>query len=427
MANETLAKDPEQQPKQEAKRYRNFSPEFIEQWKADQAEGKANPFATPDSAVVRRNPKRDMSPRIHRPPFQRDIDKIINVPPYNRYAGKTQVFSFVRNDDISRRGLHVQLVARTARTIARLLGLNLDLTEAIALGHDLGHTPFGHAGEHILNDLYHADTGRYFNHNVHSARVMDDLYARNVSLQTLDGILCHNGESSQKVFRLGNVHDFDGFDAQMEACYIDEQAIGHLRPFTLEGCVVRISDMIAYVGKDRQDAMNTGAIGDDRSFSEGVVGVQNAQIINNLTVDIVEHSYMQDCISMSEEAFRSLKTAKAENYEQIYLVGDQTNVYEEEIRPMFEELYEQLLADLRAGNESSPLFKHHIERIERQRGFYDDARPYREEEPHQIVVDYLAAMTDEYFLAAHRFMCPWSRHQVEFRDYFDGMEYTPAR
>lgn len=400
--------------------YNNFSSEFIEQWKADRAEGRTNPYATPDSAVVRRNPHRDMSPRIHRPPFQRDIDKIINVPPYNRYAGKTQVFSFVRNDDISRRGLHVQLVARTARTISRLLGLNPDLTEAIALGHDLGHTPFGHAGEHILNDLYHASTGRYFNHNVHSVRVMDNLYARNVSLQTLDGILCHNGESSQKVFRLGGVHDFDAFDAQMEACYVDQQAIGHLRPSTLEGCVVRISDMIAYVGKDRQDALNTGALGDDQVFSEGVVGVQNAEIINNLTVDIVEHSYMQDCIQMSEDAFRNLKTAKAENYERIYLVGDQTNIYQDEIRPMFEELYDRLLADLRAGDESSPLFKHHIERIERQRGFYDDTRSYRKEEPHQIVVDYLAAMTDEYFLAAHRYLCPTSRHHVEFRDYFDG-------
>lgn len=411
----------------EAKRYKNFSPEFIEQWKADRAAGRTNPYATPDDAVARRNPKRDMSPRIHRPPFQRDIDKIINVPPYNRYAGKTQVFSFVRNDDISRRGLHVQLVARTARSIARLLGLNPDLTEAIALGHDLGHTPFGHAGEHILNDLYHADTGRYFNHNVHSVRVMDELYARNVSLQTLDGILCHNGESSQKVFYRGNVGDFSHFDAQVEACYESEDAIGRLRPSTLEGCVVRISDMIAYVGKDRQDAVNTGAIDNDREFSEGVVGVQNAEIINNLTVDIVEHSYMRDSIQMSEEAFRSLKTAKAENYENIYLAGDQGDVYEDEIRPMFAELYERLLADLKAGNESSPLFKHHIERIERQRRIYEDERPYRKEEPHQIVVDYLAAMTDEYFLAAHRFICPESRHRVEFRDYFDGMRYTPSK
>ena len=168
--------------------YNNFSSEFIDRWNADTDKGISNPYRCKNEDVIRRNPKRDMSQRLHRPPFCRDIDKILNVPPYNRYAGKTQVFSFVRNDDISRRGLHVQLVARTARTIARMLRLNEDLTEAIALGHDLGHTPFGHAGEHILNDLYHADTGRYFNHNVHSARVLDHLYARNVSLQTLDGV-----------------------------------------------------------------------------------------------------------------------------------------------------------------------------------------------------------------------------------------------
>ena len=132
----------------------------------------------------------------------------------------------------------------------------------------------------------------------------------------------------------------------------------------------------------------------------------NAEIINNLTVDIVEHSYLRDHIEMSDDAFAALKTAKAENYERIYLAGDQGDIYEEEIRPMFEELYEQLLRDLKTNNESSPLFKHHIEKIERQRRLYDDDAPYRKEEPHQIVVDYLAAMTDEYFLAAHKFICP---------------------
>ncbi|MDO4443557.1 MAG: HD domain-containing protein [Slackia sp.] len=402
--------------------YRNFSKAFIEQFEADRAAGRTNPHRTDDARAIRRNPARDMSPRLHRPPFIRDIDKILNVAPYNRYAGKTQVFSFVRNDDISRRGLHVQLVARTARTIARMLGLNEDLTEAIALSHDLGHTPFGHAGERILNDLYRADTGRFFNHNVHSVRVLDTLYARNVTLQTLDGILCHNGESSQKEFRLGETHDFETFDSLMEACSVDERAIGGLRPSTLEGCVVRISDMIAYVGKDRQDAMGVGSLPDDSGFSGGALGVQNAEIINNLTVNIVEHSYMRDRIAMSDEAFASLKTAKAENYERIYLADEQGDIYEDEIRPMFGELYETILADLASGDESAPVFKHFIERIERQRSFYDENRPYRLEEPHRIAVDYLASMTDEYFLAAHRFMCPHSTHAVEFRDYFHDMK-----
>ena len=401
--------------------YRNFSKDFIEQFEADRAAGRTNPYRTDDADAVRRNPARDMSPRLHRPPFVRDIDKILNVAPYNRYAGKTQVFSFVRNDDISRRGLHVQLVARTARTIARMLGLNEDLTEAIALGHDLGHTPFGHAGERILNDLYHADTGRFFNHNVHSVRVLDTLYARNVTLQTLDGILCHNGESSQQEFLRGETHDFETFDELAEACSVDQNVIATLRPSTLEGCVVRISDMIAYVGKDRQDAVGVGSLADDGVFSDGSLGTQNAEIINNLTVDIVEHSYMRDRIAMSEEAFRSLKTAKAENYERIYLADEQGDVYKEQIEPMFAELYETILADLATGDENAPVYKHFIEKIEGQRRLYDESAPYRDEEPHRIVVDYLAGMTDEYFLAAHRFMCPHSTHGVEFRDYFPDM------
>ncbi len=401
--------------------YRNFSKDFIEQFEADRAAGRTNPYRTDDADAVRRNPARDMSPRLHRPPFVRDIDKILNVAPYNRYAGKTQVFSFVRNDDISRRGLHVQLVARTARTIARMLGLNEDLTEAIALGHDLGHTPFGHAGERILNDLYHADTGRFFNHNVHSVRVLDTLYARNVTLQTLDGILCHNGESSQQEFLRGETHDFETFDELAEACSVDQNVIATLRPSTLEGCVVRISDMIAYVGKDRQDAVGVGSLADDGVFSDGSLGTQNAEIINNLTVDIVEHSYMRDRIAMSEEAFRSLKTAKAENYERIYLADEQGDVYKEQIEPMFAELYETILADLATGDENAPVYKHFIEKIEGQRRLYDESAPYRDEEPHRIAMDYLAGMTDEYFLAAHRFMCPYSTHGVEFRDYFHDM------
>ena len=112
------------------------------------------------------------------------------IPPmYNRYADKTQVFSLYRNDDISRRSSHVQLVSRIARNIGGLLGLNTDLIEAISLGHDIGHTPFGHAGEHKLNELYNGNTGRYFNHNVHSVRVLDQIFNLNLSMETLDGIL----------------------------------------------------------------------------------------------------------------------------------------------------------------------------------------------------------------------------------------------
>ncbi|MDO5108088.1 MAG: HD domain-containing protein, partial [Coriobacteriaceae bacterium] len=110
------------------------------------ASGRLSEFATKDTDVIRRDTERDNT-TVLRPAFLRDAEKIIHLPFYNRLTGKTQVFSFRANDDLTRRGLHVQLVARVARDIGRALGLNLDLIEAIALGHDIGHTPFGHAGE----------------------------------------------------------------------------------------------------------------------------------------------------------------------------------------------------------------------------------------------------------------------------------------
>ena len=157
-----------------------LSPELVERIAADRASGV--------DQVIRRVNRAADEGTLMRPAFMRDIEKILHLPAYTRYAGKTQVFSFRSNDDLSRRGLHVQLVSRIARDIGRALGLNCDLIEAIGLGHDLGHTPFGHAGERFLNDIYHLRTGRYFFHNVQSVRVLDALYGRNVSLQTLDGV-----------------------------------------------------------------------------------------------------------------------------------------------------------------------------------------------------------------------------------------------
>ncbi|MBQ2669341.1 MAG: HD domain-containing protein, partial [Clostridia bacterium] len=153
-----------------------------------------------DKAIRRENKEHDKA-RLWRGAFVRDAEKIMHSPYYNRYADKTQVFSLYKNDDISHRALHVQLVSRISRNIGKLLGLDLDLIEAIALGHDIGHTPFGHAGERFLNELYNAETGRYFNHNVHSVRDLDKISPLNIRLQPLDGILCHTGEFECKEYR----------------------------------------------------------------------------------------------------------------------------------------------------------------------------------------------------------------------------------
>lgn len=368
-----------------------------------------------DGGALRRFPEHDKA-TLWRPAYIRDTEKIMHSLYYNRYADKTQVFSFYKNDDISHRGYHVQLVSRIARNIGRVLGLNCDLIEAIALGHDMGHTPFGHAGESFLNEIYHARTGRYFSHNVHSVRVLDSILKLNLSLQTLDGILCHNGEAEFMEYRPSPLSSFEEFDKKVESCRTDENNIKKLIPNTLEGCVVRISDIIAYIGKDRQDAIKTHMIESEDIFDENNIGNYNAAMINNLIVNILENSFGQDCIRMDKEHFEALKKAKSDNYKLIYLTGDNRQRYDEIIRPMFERLYLRILDDLARKDESSPVFRHHISVIEnalRYRGGSD----YRNTDPDLTAVDFIASMTDDYFIDLYEHY--FGKSKIEYISYFD--------
>lgn len=383
-----------------------------------------NPYAFRDEDIVRRNPEHDKA-NIWRPAFVRDTEKIIHVPYYNRYSDKTQVFSFYKNDDISRRALHVQLVARIARNIGNVLGLNESLIESISLGHDIGHTPFGHAGERILSELYEEQTGRYFNHNVHSVRVLDGIIHRNISLQTLDGILCHNGELELREYRPCEMSTFVEFDKKVESCYVDKEAIGQLTPCTMEGCVMRICDIIAYLGKDRQDAERLGLL-PKKSFSSGAIGTSNSEIINNLIVNLIENSYGKPYLKMDEEYFDALRQAKRENYEMIYKNGELNAMYENEIRPMFGELYRELLKQARSGDRNTIFYLHHISYVEKNNRYVKDRVkdegdfvPYKEQEPNQLVVDYLASMTDDYFIDLYHELFPKGKHDVKFVGYFD--------
>ena len=373
-----------------------LSDELIERMSDDRARGWENPYRTSDEDALRREERPADRSNIWRPAFVRDVEKILHMPAYNRYAGKTQVFSFRSNDDLSRRGLHVQLVARIARDIGFALGLNCDLIEAIGLGHDLGHTPFGHAGERCLNDVFHERTGRWFFHNVHSVRVLDKLYGRNISLQTLDGALCHNGEYEQRVFELSGLSSFGEFDRVVDECVSGGGAvIGHLRPMTLEGCVVRISDIIAYVGRDRQDAIEAGLLTGD-AFEDGLGGAYNSWILTHASADIIEHSYGKDRIEMSEELFAEIRRAKAENYAKIYRSSGIEGERAEVLARAFELMYERCLDDLHKRDESSFIFRHHIMRIEEQLAHYGRTYDWQSD-PEQTVVDYIASMTDGYF------------------------------
>ncbi len=395
--------------------YEKLSAERERQLQADRESGKLPAIGFPDRDAVRRDPSRDQ-PSALRPAFIRDIDKILHCPYYNRYADKTQVFSFYKNDDITRRGLHVQLVSRIARTIGRALNLNLELIEAIALGHDIGHTPFGHAGERFLDELLAAESGRHFAHNIHSVRVLSEIYPLNITLQTLNGIAAHNGEMEQSLYQPAPLTDFELFDRQIEGCYRDPAQIKKLVPCTLEGCVVRIADIIAYLGKDRQDAERANLI-ENRAFSGGRLGTYNAEIINNLIVNIVEHSYGKPHIRMDDAHFEALQAAKSENYGLIYKNGAVEQELNQTIRPMMQKLYLRLLSDLREGNTASPIFTHHIAYV--NKAHYHRQISYEQTEPNQLVADYIASMTDDYFIDLFAFLFPKSRLKITYKGYFD--------
>ena len=380
------------------------------------ANGHLSPYACTGEQAIRRSTRHDAG-TVQRPSFVRDSEKIIHLPAYNRLAGKTQVFSLRANDDISRRGLHVQLVSRVARDIGLSLGLNLDLIEAIALGHDIGHTPFGHAGERFLNDAFHRRTGRWFFHNVQSVRVLDVLYGRNLSLQTLDGVICHNGECERQVFETSGLAGFDEFDAIVQGCWdTGEHAIGHLRPMTLEGCVVRVSDIIAYVGKDRQDAIAAGIVGEE-DFDDGLGGAYNSWALGAFISDVVEHSFGRDRIEMSEEAFCEIRRAKRENYEKIYNASELNGELAADVAGLFERVYERTLADLRAGDEGAPVFRHHIVDVNRALGYYGQSYKW-EDDLDLTAVDYISSMTDDYFVALCESLFPESERVFKRRGYF---------
>lgn len=402
----------------EKKRYNDLSKELQERILEERARGYVNPYRISDEDAIRRKQDWDKN-KLLRPAYIRDIEKIMHTPYYNRYADKTQVFSFYKNDDITRRALHVQLVSRIARNIGGLLGLNVDLIEAIALGHDIGHTPFGHAGERYLSECLQEHAGQYFNHNVHSVRVLDEIMNRNISLQTLDGILCHNGEFAMQEYRPVPIEDFAHFDKKYEECYANEQAIGKLVPYTLEACVVRVCDMIAYLGKDRQDAKRANLILSDDIFDEQAFGKSNPEIINNLIVNIVENSYGKDCIVMDDEYYMAIKATKKENYEKIYFNESVEKTYIESIRPMFHTMYDKLLADANSKDENSIIYKHHIEFVKENTATYGYEKYLDTTSPEQMVVDYMASMTDDYFIDLYEYLFPNSPYKIEYVSYFE--------
>lgn len=397
-------------------KYEALSQEVADQIAQAKKTGINNVVSFKDEDVVRRRNVASDKATVWRPTFVHDIDKILHSPYYNRYTDKTQVFSLYKNDDITRRSLHVQLVSRISRTIGAALHLNLDLIEAIALGHDIGHPPFAHTGESYLNELSLANTGRIFSHNLQSVRVLDAIFPYNISLQTLNGIVSHNGEIECEEYHPVPMNSFEEFDRMMERCYTDPKYHSSIMPSTMEAAVVRLSDIIAYLGKDRQDAIRANVALENMFVNEDI-GSINAEIINNLVINVIECSYGKPYIRLDSKHFKALQKSKRDNYKMIYNNAASLANLENTVKPMMAEIYGQMLEDLRLGKKTSPIFTHHIDYV--NSAPYKRSKPYEATDPHFIVTDFIASMTDDYFIELHAYLFPNSHLKVEYKGYFD--------
>ena len=329
-----------------------------------------------------------------RPVYFRDSDRIIHSLSYTRYIDKTQVYSFVKNDHITHRVLHVQLVSKVARMIGKALNLNEDLIEAIALGHDVGHTPFGHTGENFLNEICEKENIGYFKHNAQSVRCLKDIEELNISIQTLDGILAHNGELLQDKYE-PKVKTKEQFLNELEKSFYEGKFDKKISPMTLEGCVVRVSDIIAYIGRDIEDAITVGTINrkDIPKEITDVLGDNNSKIVDTIIKDIIINSIGRGYLCFTKDIFEALMKLKKWNYENIYLSKDASK-NENIIKEYFYKLYYLYLEYLDENNNLNTNSKKRlIEFInERSKEYIESTNKKR------MIIDYIAGQTDNYFL-----------------------------
>lgn len=283
-----------------------------------------------------------------RTPFQRDRSRIVHSKAFRRLAHKTQVFIDPEGDHYRTRLTHTLETTGISRAVARALGLNEDLTEAIGLGHDLGHTPFGHAGEKALSAILEEKCGRSFLHNEHSLRVVDvlerDGRGLNLTAEVRDGILNHTGESE---------------------------------PQTLEGKIVRLVDRVAYINHDIDDAIRAGAVSaaDLPREEIAVLGDSGSRRIDRLVHDIVESSSEAGDVHQSDELAESMSSLRDFMFERVYL-SEHTRAQNERAVLVVRSLFAYLLE--------------HPESIPEKEGTKGG--------PVERATDYLAGMTDRFAL-----------------------------
>jgi dGTPase len=351
-----------------------------------------SPIATFSAEGVRRFHD-ELLEEGYRQSFSIDVDRILHSRAYTRYIDKTQVFYLIHHDHITHRVLHVQLVSKIARTIGRYLGLNEDLIEAVALGHDIGHTPFGHDGERFLSELCSSSGIGYFLHNVQSVQFLDRVERKgkgwNLCLQTLDGILCHDGEIHNQALKPDRKKTFETLGKEMTAKKASPATM--LIPMTLEGCVARMADTISYIGRDIEDAIRLDLIkrSDLPKECVDILGDTNGSIVYHLVTDIINNSFQNSYIAFSPEVSEALKRLKDFNLKRIYM-NPKIKTHTAAIKKLFEILFEQYFNDIETENRSSVIFN----------GFLKDmSEDYiNNHSKEEIVRDFIAGMTDQYFL-----------------------------
>jgi len=348
-------------------------------------------FATLNHRAARKFPEKNIS---YRPPFALDRDRIFYSGAFRRYTGKTQVIYFVSllDEQLTSRILHTLSVAQISKTIGRMLSLNTDLIEAVALGHDLGHPPFGHDGEKFLSDVSRKYGLGYFHHNIQSLRVVDRIAKKgqglNLTFQTRDGILSHNGEVHNRGLtpnrNKSEQNLLDYIKAMEQGQNVD------MAPATLEGCVVRLTDTIAYIGQDIDDAIRIGLIRRDDLPQDvtAVLGSSNGQIVDTLVNDVVVTSFQKDYVSFSEKISEALYHLKQFNYREIYK-SPRLKINHKRIRRGFEILFDHYINDLKQEEKESEIYRHFLssKSIDYLQGTGLELK----------VRDYLAGMTDRYF------------------------------
>ena len=351
-----------------------------------------SPIAALSTNAVRRvkEPHQNSS---YRQSFSLDADRILNSMAYSRYIDKTQVFSLIKNDHLTHRIIHVQLVSRIARTIGRYLGLNEDLIEAASLGHDIGHPPFGHDGEKFLSSLTQEHNAGFFHHNIQSIQFLEKIERNgkgwNLSLQTLDAIVCHNGEIHSKKIKPRWDKTFEDFDKMIKA--MQSQSRPDSVPMTMEGCVVKIADTISYIGRDMEDAVRLKLIkrGDIPENCLQLLGKTNGTIVHNLVTDVITNSSQNPYVCFSNEISEALLELKIFNYENIY-GNPKIKEHLKGVKDMFRFLFEKYLDDLEKHSETSFIFKDYLKGLsEKYRATHSNP---------QIVRDFIAGMTDSYFI-----------------------------